>query len=312
MMCREDDNIVRMDLVPAGASRLPRFAAGAHIDVLIRPGLQRSYSLCNAPDDLDRYSIAVQLARLSRGGSATLFEKRQVGDLIEISAPINNIRLVSARKSIFLVKGIGAAAALGMAHVLNRSGADFEVHYFAPSAQHAPLLSSLMHFRRDGVPPLRIHDHEVESGDVPVDIATILGAPDATVHAFICGAASFVSEVGGAAIRAGWSGNNLHKECFTPAKEACAGNRAFRVKIASTGRVYWIPGDKSIIEVLRDHGLDMPLSCGDGVCGTCATGVLGGTVEHRDYFLTSRERGRNDRCMPCCSRALTDMLVLDL
>jgi len=48
------------------------------------------------------------------------------------------------------------------------------------------------------------------------------------------------------------------------------------------------------------------------VCGTCLTRVLDGVPDHRDLYLTDAERAANDQFTPCCSRARTPLLVLDL
>jgi vanillate O-demethylase ferredoxin subunit len=55
-----------------------------------------------------------------------------------------------------------------------------------------------------------------------------------------------------------------------------------------------------------------PVSCEQGICGTCVTRVLEGTPDHRDLYLTEDEHAKNDRFTPCCSRAKSQMLVLDL
>jgi vanillate O-demethylase ferredoxin subunit len=34
--------------------------------------------------------------------------------------------------------------------------------------------------------------------------------------------------------------------------------------------------------------------------------------DHRDLYLTDEERAANDQFTPCCSRARTPLLVLDL
>ena len=39
---------------------LPPFTPGAHIDLHLGGGLVRTYSLCNAPSDRNRYVIAVK------------------------------------------------------------------------------------------------------------------------------------------------------------------------------------------------------------------------------------------------------------
>ncbi|MGH9552859.1 MAG: 2Fe-2S iron-sulfur cluster-binding protein, partial [Terriglobales bacterium] len=53
-------------------------------------------------------------------------------------------------------------------------------------------------------------------------------------------------------------------------------------------------------------------SCEQGICGTCETKVIAGKPDHRDAVLNDQERAMNDRMMICCSRSLTERLVLDL
>ncbi|WP_287811874.1 2Fe-2S iron-sulfur cluster binding domain-containing protein, partial [Pseudomonas sp.] len=82
--------------------------------------------------------------------------------------------------------------------------------------------------------------------------------------------------------------------------------------LASSGQEFQIPADKSVVQVLESHGVEIPVSCEQGVCGTCLTRVLEGVPEHRDLFLTEAEQAANDQFTPCCSRARSAVLVLDL
>lgn len=84
------------------------------------------------------------------------------------------------------------------------------------------------------------------------------------------------------------------------------------MRLDRSGQTFQIPAGKSVIEVLVAEGIDVPYSCESGVCGTCLTRVLEGVPEHRDTFLTEAERAANDQFTPCCSRACTPLLVLDL
>ena len=73
-----------------------------------------------------------------------------------------------------------------------------------------------------------------------------------------------------------------------------------------------MPADKSILDVLLDEGVDVEFSCMDGVCGSCKVQVLEGMTDHRDVVLDAEERAANASMMVCCSRALSERLVLDL
>jgi vanillate O-demethylase ferredoxin subunit len=116
----------------------------------------------------------------------------------------------------------------------------------------------------------------------------------------------------GAARALGWPAAQLHVEYFSAAAADPSGDRPFDVKLASSGRVVTIPAGETVIKVLAGHGVDIPYSCEQGVCGTCLTRVLEGVPDHRDMYLTEEEQAANDQFTPCCSRAKTAVLVLDL
>ena len=110
-----------------------------------------------------------------------------------------------------------------------------------------------------------------------------------------------------------WCSQQVHTERFSSAGLTNPGeDRAFVVEIASTGQLVDVPAGTSAIQALRASGIDVATSCSEGFCGTCLTGVLRGVPEHRGTFLSEDERTRHDSFTPCCSRAVTDLLVLDL
>ena len=67
-----------------------------------------------------------------------------------------------------------------------------------------------------------------------------------------------------------------------------------------------------LLAALLAAGFDIPMSCEQGVCGTCLTRLRSGTPEHHDQYLTPEEQAANDQFLPCCSRAKSPRLVLDL
>src|SRR5690242_8836791 len=56
----EAEDVISLDLRPTGAAPLPRFTAGAHIDLNLGNGLSRSYSLANPQTETHRYVVGVQ------------------------------------------------------------------------------------------------------------------------------------------------------------------------------------------------------------------------------------------------------------
>ena len=89
-------------------------------------------------------------------------------------------------------------------------------------------------------------------------------------------------------------------------------DQPFQIRLASTGEVIDIPADKTIVEVLEEEGIDVTVSCEQGICGTCLTGVNEGTPDHRDSYLTDDEHAANDVMTICCSRAKSELIELDL
>ncbi|HWW26657.1 MAG TPA: 2Fe-2S iron-sulfur cluster binding domain-containing protein, partial [Caulobacter sp.] len=89
-------------------------------------------------------------------------------------------------------------------------------------------------------------------------------------------------------------------------------NRPFELVIASTGQVVPVAAHQTAAQALEAADVFVPVSCEQGVCGTCLTRVIEGQPDHRDAFQTEDERAANDQFTPCCSRARTPRLVLDL
>ena len=84
------------------------------------------------------------------------------------------------------------------------------------------------------------------------------------------------------------------------------------MKLASSGKLITVPADTTVVKALADEGIEVMTSCEQGVCGTCLTRVIEGEIDHRDQYLTPEEQAANDQFLPCCSRAKSRLLVLDL
>ena len=97
-----------------------------------------------------------------------------------------------------------------------------------------------------------------------------------------------------------------------PTKAPCNADGSFTIKLKNSQATYEIPADRSVLEVLEENDIELPFACAEGICGTCITGVIAGTPDHNDMFMTVEEQAENDQFTPCCSRSKTAMLILDL
>ncbi|MGF6734576.1 ferredoxin-NADP reductase/uncharacterized iron-regulated membrane protein [Paraburkholderia youngii] len=306
----EAENIQSFELVDPAGKALPPFAAGSHLDVHVPGGKIRQYSLCNPPGERHRYLIAVMRAEPTRGGSRAMHEQVKEGDLIEVSAPKNHFPLVeSAKHSLLIAGGIGITPILCMAEHLAGLGADFEMHYFARSPARAAFVERI---KRSTFADHAFFHFTEEEKQQRLDLAVLLQTHDAGMHLYVCGGEAFMNAVIDTALQKGWRKDRVHREYFSVEKRESDSNVEFDVTIASTGRTIRIPADKTVLTALADYGIHITASCEQGVCGTCVTRVLEGEPQHRDVFLSDDEKNRNDRFTPCCSRANSRTLVLDL
>jgi len=310
---REAEAICSYELVREDGAPLPPFEAGAHIDVHLdvhqQGKLVRQYSLCNAPGETHRYLIGVLRDAGSRGGSQAMHEHIDTGSILEISAPKNHFPLVEAGRTLLLAGGIGVTPILAMAEALASKGADFDMHYCARSAQGAAFKERIG--AASFAPQVHFHYDDGEPAG-KLDLARLLAEPVADTHVYVCGPQGFIQHVLHVAQTLGWLAAQLHVEYFGGAAVDSGGDQAFELRLASSGKVVSVPAGKTVIQVLAAQGIDIPYSCEQGVCGTCLTRVLAGVPDHRDLYLTDEERAANDQFTPCCSRAKTPELVLDL
>lgn len=303
-------DICTFELESMDGSALPPFSAGSHIDVHVSAHLIRQYSLCNDPRQTRRYQIAVLKASASRGGSLAMHDAVQVGSTLEISAPRNYFRLAhDATHSLLLAGGIGVTPILCMAHRLSTIGSKFEMHYCARSRERTAFhaLVSEAAF----APQVQFHFDD-EGSEQQLNLGQLFRDARAQSHVYVCGPKGFMDAVLKTARDAGWPESQLHYEFFSTDRPEPANEEGFAVQVASTGRIISVGRDETVIQALLNAGIRVPVSCEQGICGTCLTRVLEGEPDHRDLFLTLAEQARNNQFTPCCSRSKSPLLILDL
>jgi ferredoxin-NADP reductase len=128
---------------PQGLPLQP-FSAGSHLRVKTPSGMLRQYSLCNDPAETDRYRIAVKREDSGRGGSASMVDQLQPGDLLEVGLPENQFALDDrASRFLLIAGGIGITPMLSMAYQLNSEGRPYQLIYLSRDAQSTAFLEEL-------------------------------------------------------------------------------------------------------------------------------------------------------------------------
>lgn len=297
-------------LSSADGTALPAFEAGAHIEVGTPSGKTRQYSLCGNPKQAQHYEIAVLKETAGRGGSQSMHEGLQASDDLIISAPRNQFALASgARRSLLLAGGIGITPILSMAQTLSQTDQDFALHY----CTRTPARTAFMDRLQASAYADKVHLHfDDGAAEQRLDMGTLLAAPQPGMHLYVCGPQGFMDAVLTTAGKQDWPEDQLHYEFFKADPVGTTAADSFEVVLASSGQVIKVDAGQTVIAALSAQGVLVMISCEQGVCGTCVTRVLQGEPDHRDMYFTPEEKASNDQFLPCCSRAKSPRLVLDL
>jgi ferredoxin-NADP reductase len=305
---REAQDVVSLELVDPLGLELPAFAAGAHVDVRVNETIRRQYSLCNDPQERHRYVIAVLNEPAGRGGSRWMHERIALDSVLLVSPPRNHFPLAGreARFHLLLAGGIGVTPMLAMIAELERRASPWHMHYCTRNPARTAFLERLRPLIAAGKVDLHHDNGDPARG---LDIRRTLQAFEVGTHVYFCGPPGFMSAA--KASTGAWPPFNVHCEYFTaPEDRSETVNTPFQIKVRSSGQIFDVPGDRSIVAVLRDNGFAIETDCEDGYCGTCITRYLEGEPEHRDTVLGEDDRKRYT--MICCARARSPLLVLDI
>lgn len=300
------DGIRSFEFVQPDGADLPSFTPGSHVKVQVPNGLLRKYSLCNDPAERHRYVITVKRDANGQGGSVSLCDEARENDLIPISLPENAFPLVDNAKSfIFIAGGIGITPILSMIRSLGElSTAKWKLYYVSRSPETTAFVEELSQPEMKG--KVKIH-HDFGDSNKTFDFWPVLERPT-DAHIYCCGPRGLMEGIRD--MSGHWSNTRVHFESFNQGGEVRPDDAAFEVVLNRSGRRFEVPVGKSILEVLRQHGCNIPSSCESGTCGTCRTKLIEGEADHRDMVLMPEEMEQN--IMICVSRAKGSELVIDL
>ncbi len=297
----EADSVMSLRLHAPDGAPLPSWEPGAHIELVLPSGRRRQYSLCGDPADARSYRIAVLHVPAGRGGSVEVHTDGRAGQLVTVAGPHNHFLLEPSPAYLFIAGGIGITAMLAMATRVAGTGAEWKLVYTGRRRAGMAFVDEVRALGPDRV--------EVIPGDEcgRPDLDEIIGSARVGTAVYCCGPGRLLGAVRErVAARPDLS---LHSELF--AGGGPTSGAAFHVELHRTGRIIDVPGDRSVLQAVRDVLPAVPAGCEQGVCGACRTTVLAGEPDHRDELLSSAERAAGTMLI-CVSRARSKRLTLDL
>lgn len=296
--------------------------------------IARCYTLSSSPTRPFSFSITVK--RVPNGVvSNWLHDNLRAGDTLGASGPAGSFTPVGhpAAKLLYLSAGSGVTPLMSM----TRAGFDLSAQLdvvFVHSARtpvdivfHDELtrMQTLM-------PGLRVLnvceglganvDWKGPVGRLSLELLSEAVPDFKAREVFTCGPKGYMDAVKALLKNGGFDFAHYHEESFDiaalmeePLIEAAPsveqGEKLFTVTLSRSGKTFSMPATQTVLSAAKKAGAIVPSSCSQGVCGTCKTSLLQGTVEmNHNGGIRQREIDKGLRLL-CCSKPTSD-LVIDL
>jgi ferredoxin-NADP reductase/MOSC domain-containing protein YiiM len=329
---KESDNVTSFVLAPVDGQTLPVFRAGQFVVLRLlvdpdKPPVLRSYSLSDLPA-ADHFRISVKSE--SNGiGSSFLCTRAREGDLLDVSAPRGSFTLRPGQGPVVLLSaGVGATPVMSMLHALAAERSEREIwwiygarnrvdHPFAEESRS--ILKQLSRGRGYIVysRPAAI-DNLGADFDAPGHVDTALlervGVSKGSDF-YLCGPSSFLQNMRDGLRTWGVLADNVHTEIFGALDGITPGmartdhvphlpqgppGSGPQVSFARSGiTVAWDPKFSSLLELAEACDVPVRFSCRTGVCHTCMTGLIGGSILYNPEPLEAPSPGN---VLVCCSQ----------
>jgi vanillate O-demethylase ferredoxin subunit len=299
---------VRMVEIEPDAAAHP-YPTGSHLDIAVEiDGLPdiRSYSLVGEAPVAGAYRIAVKEIPESRGGSLYV-RALQPGARVEVSEPQSHFELQYGRPEYLLVAGgIGITPILGMARALDRHGRPFRLLYAARTRDQLAFVDELTKLLGDRLE--LFVSAEGRRLDLGAEIARL--HPDGELY--LCGPLRLRDAAQRAWRELSRRPDRLQFETFASGGRFPAERFVVRLH-EQGGREIAVPENRTMLDALRDSGVEVMWDCLRGECGLCQVEVLDvdGELDHRDVFLSDEEQAEGRKLLACVSRAVGGAITID-
>ena len=335
----ESGNVISLMLEPTDGQPIAAALPGQFVVLRLgppsAPALMRSYSLSGQPG-ASSYRVSVKREAHGAAG-AYVDDVLQVGDVVQASAARGNFTLRPGDTPVVLLSaGIGVTPVLAMLHALAAEASAREIwwlygtrsgreHPFAEESRG--LLAALPHGHSricysSPDPKDRPNIDFDDPGHLDMRVLQRLNLPR-NGDFYICGPSTFMSDLTAGLAALGVARNRIHTEMFgagpsitpgvaaatrrTPHLPAGLPGSGALVSFARSGlSVRWGPTFHSLLELAEACDVPVRWSCRTGVCHTCETALVAGTVSYRPDPI---DTPADSNVLICCSRPEGDVVI---
>ena len=329
---KESESVTSFVLVPADKQSLSLFQAGQFVvlRLIIDPGkapVLRSYSLSDLPAAHHlRISVKSELKGI---GSSFLCDRTREGDVLDVSAPRGSFTLRASQSPVVLLSaGVGATPVMSMLHALASEKSQREIwwiyaarnrveHPFAEESRS--LLKQLSRGRgyivysRPAATDQLGTDFDA-AGHIDAALLKRIGVSQGSDF-YLCGPSSFLQNMRDGLQTWGVPADNVHTEIFGALESITPGMAQVAhtphhpqgppgsgppVSFARSGiTATWDSKFTSLLELAEACDVPVRWSCRTGVCHTCMTGLIAGSISYNPEPL---ERPAPGNVLVCCSQ----------
>jgi ferredoxin-NADP reductase len=287
----------------------------------------RCYSISSSPHR--RNAITITVKRVPGGKvSNWLHDNLKPDTVVKASGPRGRFVRPAAAKYVFLSGGSGITPVMSMVRELADTARPVDVVFI-----HAGRTPKDFIFRSDlanlaeRMKGLRLlllpEDVSNErswpglSGRISKELLR-MAVPDIAERVVMCcGPAPFMRAAKSITGELGVSAQSYHEESFDAAviEEAPAPitqaveAKIFNVQFSKQGKSVEVSADQTVLSCAKKAGVRLPSSCVSGICGTCKSKLVSGSVDMKHEGGIRQREIDAGFFLPCCSKPLSNLVI---
>ena len=337
----EDAVTVALEVPPALAAEY-RGAAGQHVVVrsdIDGEEVRRTYSLLNAPGEWP-LRIAPRVHREGRM-SRYLAEQLPAGARIDVLPPNGSFTArgkIEGGSFVAFAAGCGITPVLSIVRTLLAQGARSVILFYGNTGTGRVMCAEellglkdrylgrlAVHFLMSREPQeVPLYNGRLDGQRVGEFARTLFAAAEVREY-FVCGPGDMIEQVSAALRDLKVGAERIHAEHFrvdaqaavavaAPAAAAAAPSGMAQVSVRMDGRRRAFTmrvDDETVLDAAARAGIELPFSCRAGVCSTCRTKVVSGTVQMAQNYALEDWELEQGYVLACQARCTSAVLELD-